>query len=133
LALLLEGDAMNERLTLRVDNPPPAKDGGLSIRNPKHRHHPYVKALRIELAKKMKTRDPFEGAPLKLTMHYKRKDSNSDALNIINGVSDILQKRSYPKYMHDVWVFDDDAQVKRFEYTEEGGSKDEYYITIATI
>jgi hypothetical protein len=124
---------MNERLTLRVENQPPAKDGGLSIRNPKHPHYHYVQALRTEMKKKMKSRDPFDGTPLKLTMHYKRKKSNSDALNIINGVSDILQKRSYPKYMHDVWVFDDDSQVKWFEYTEEGGANDEYCITVEVI
>ena len=124
---------MNKRLTLRVEYPPPAKDGGLSIRNLAHPHHTLVEALRKEMRKKMKGRDPFERVPLKLTIHYKRNSSKSDALNIINGVSDILQKRSDAKYMHDVWVFDDDAEVRWFEYTEEDGANDEYYITVEVI
>ena len=81
----------------------------------------------------MKNRQPFSSIPLKLTMHYKRKKGRADALNIINGVADILQKRSYAKYKCDVWVFDDDAQIKCFKYTEERGTKDEYRITMEAI
>lgn len=123
-----------ELLEFLVDSAPPAKDGGTSIRNPQHPHFDRVCALREKMAEVMKGRSPFVGVALRLDLRVYRATCRADALNLINGLTDVLQKRcGWAEYQHDVWVFDDDANIREFHYTEVASDRDCYQVTLRPI
>lgn len=125
---------MSAKIVIHVDGAPPAKDGGLAIRNPSHSHHGHVKLLRASMATAMAGKQPFAGVPLRMDIHHWRKTSRADALNIINGIADILQQRcNTSAYQHSIWVFDDDWYIKEFHYSEEVGEVDRYEVSIEPI
>ena len=125
---------MSSEIRVQVGDAPPAKDGGTSIRNPSHSHFPLVLALLDAMKAAMSGRKPLEGIPVKLSMHYWRGAGRADALNAINGVADIIQKRCHPPYEpFDVWVIDDDSNIREFHYTEEGSGSDRYELAVAPL
>jgi hypothetical protein len=124
---------MSTSIIVRVYDAPPAKDGGFSILNPRHYSYPRVQALRAAMRVTIAGRSPFVGVPLRLTMRYHRATSRSDALNIINGVADVIQRRCAAEYRSDVWLIDDDANIRAFEYAELLSDHDWYELTISTL
>lgn len=122
---------MSEPIVIRVDAAPPAKDGAKSIRDPGHPHHPLVQHLRNAMREALRGREPLHGVPVRMDMHYWRKHGKGDALNLINGVADIIQRRSHlAAHAHEVWVLDDDKWIKYFHYSEEPGDHDRYELVI---
>lgn len=123
-----------KEIIIRVGAAPPAKDGGKSIRSRDHRDYALVVALREAMAKTMATQDAFEGVPVAMELRVVRARCRADGLNLINGVSDVIQRRcNTPDYAHDVWVLDDDANVREFHYYEEPGDRDSYQVTVRQI
>lgn len=121
-------------VVIRVDGPAPAKDGGRSIRNPAHPHSVRVQALRQAMAVAMQGRTAFEGTPVRLKMRLYRRDCGCDALNLINGVADIIQRRHHrAEHGHDVWVLEDDAQIREFSYQETPAERDSYELVITSL
>jgi len=125
---------MKRTISLVVQAAPPAKDGGFSIRNPNHSHYRLVTALRDEMRKALRDGEPFTGVPVRLEMHYERASGRADALNVINGVADVIQLRCHSE-MHrcDVWLVDDDAWIREFHYSEEAGERDLYEIVVTEL
>jgi hypothetical protein len=121
-------------ICIRVDGPAPAKDGARSIRGADHPHAGRVQALRKGMAEAMVGRLPLEGGPVRLEMHVFRHACRSDALNLINGVADIIQRRCHrPEHAHDVWVLDDDVQIREFAYRETPAEFDAYELVFTPV
>ena len=114
---------------IEVNEKPPAKDGGMAIANPQHPHFPRVVALRAAVNQQVTARQRFEdGVPLRLQMTYHRpNDENSDGLNLINGVADIIQRRGH---LNQPWAIDDDKNIKAFTYCEYAAETPSYTIAI---
>ena len=124
---------MSKPIRIEVNYPPPPKDGGLSIRNPGHSHAPLVDKLRERMHEAMKAHKPLTGVPVRLTMHYRRATSQADALNLINGVADIIQQRAAKGCEYPVWLIDDDKNVREFHYTEARADHDSYVLILETL
>lgn len=123
---------MTKPIQLEVRYPPPAKDGGFSIRNPAHPRAALVEKLREQMRRALTQHEPIEGIPVRMTMHYCRLTSRADALNIINGVADVIQKRS-DAHPHPAWLIDDDKNIREFKYTEEPADHDLYTLVLETL
>lgn len=127
----MENRGQHGTIEIRVSAAPPAKDGGSSIRAPEHVHHHLVLALREAMDEVMRDRDPFEGEALCMDLRLRRARCKADGLNLINGIADVLQYRCpRPEYRHDVWVYDDDANIREFHFHEERGDQDSYEVRI---
>ena len=125
---------MNEPIRVRVEAAPPAKDPGFSIRNPQHPNALLVEALREAMRRAMAGREPLEGVPARLEMRLFRAACRADALNLINGIADVIQRRCHSlEHACDVWLIDDDANIREFHYTEEPAGRDAYEITLRRI
>ena len=121
-------------IAIAVPCAPPAKDGAISIRNPEHPDHAKVQAIRDAMGHVMAQQHPFGRIPLKMTMHCCRGTCRADALNMINGVADIIQKRcNTPSYRWDVWATEDDEDIREFHNTEEPAETDSYTVTIGPL
>nr|ALS90763.1 MetaGeneMark_Unknown Function [uncultured bacterium] len=121
---------VEQRIVLRVEAAPPAKDSDTSIRNPKHARFVLVEALRRVMKEVMASHTPFEGVALCMEMRYHRATGRADALNLINGVSDIIQRQCGKLHLHDVWVIDNDVNIREFHYKEERADYDHYEVVI---
>jgi hypothetical protein len=121
-------------IVIRVEGPAPAKDGGRSIRGLEHPHAERVQTLRQAMAAVMAEREPFDLGPVRMDMRLYRQVCASDALNLINGVADIIQRRHHlPEHAHDVWVLADDAQIREFSYQESPAEQDSYVIVVTPL
>lgn len=121
-------------IVLRVPAAPPAKDGGTSIRSPGHDHRHLVAALRGAMAEAMRDEEPFEGERLGMELRLQRGQCKADALNLINGVADVIQRHcTWAEYRYDVWVFDNDANVREFHFSEEPAVQDAYEVRVYPI
>lgn len=114
---------------IEVHAAPPAKDGAKSIRAETHTHHVRVRALREAMAR-LEPDERFEGVPLRLEMTVSRLADRSDALNAINGVADIIQRRGNPEQP---WLIDDDANIREFTYREVRGNAAFYTVRVTAI
>lgn len=125
---------MDPRIAIRVNAAPPAKDGAISVLNPNHSTHDRVQALRGAMKAQIGAHKRFENVNLKMVMHYERATSQADALNIMNGVADVVQRRCHFKaYRFEVWLIDDDRNIREIHYSEEPADKDSYEATIEPI
>lgn len=114
-------------MRLVVHAAPPAKDGGTSIKSDAHPHFRFVEALRAAM-QAVPEAERFQGADLVLSMRYERATSRADALNLINGVADVIQRRGNAGQ---AWVIDDDARIREFHYVESPGQSDSYVIEVS--
>ena len=122
---------MSQPIRLRVDAPPPAKDGAKSIRSPEHLRYRITVALREKMAEVMEGHQPFTGVRLRMDVHYRRAASQADALNIINGIADVIQAHSHREdHRFDVSVLDDDTNIREFHYTEAPSEHDSYELVV---
>jgi hypothetical protein len=49
-------------------------------------------------------------------------------------VADVIQKRAHrDDQAYDVWVFDDDANVRDFHYAEEPAEQDRYTVIVRKV
>ena len=55
-----------------------------------------------------------------MKVRYVRSAGKADALNILGGIGDALQGIAY----------EDDRQIRRVEYVEERGERDEYWVEV---
>ncbi len=110
-----------------VESAPPAKDGAKSIRSPAHSHFRLTEALRDAIRGQVAEADRLVGVHASLSMHYERAVSRADALNLINGVADIIQRRGNDGAP---WMIDDDANIRAFRYSESRGATDRYVIDL---
>lgn len=125
---------MIEAISIRVAAPPPAKDGAKSIFSLDHPHYPRVVALRAAIQETMVNRTPFEGVPLRLAIAYERATCRADALNIVNGIADVLQRRPTMRaYANETWAFDDDVNIREIAYRETSAAAEAYQIVITRI
>ena len=77
---------------------------------------------------------PFEETDVRMVMHYQRARGRADALNIVNGVADVIQRRSHSRQQRfDTWVIEDDVQIREVHYTERQGPADRYEVTISAL
>ena len=82
----------------------------------------------------MADRERFEGVGVALEMHHWRAAGGADGLNLINGVEDVIQKRAHrDDQVYDVWVIDDDANVREFHCAEEPAEQDRYTVTVRKV
>ena len=115
-------------LRIEVDGPPPIKNTAKSMRSVGHPHAQRIAALLEAMAKvSPEERERLEGRPLKMVMHYERQPSLADALNLANGVADVIQRRGNPGAP---WLIDDAHSIVEFHYTERIADHDSYWIEI---
>lgn len=114
-------------MRIEVDGPPPVKDGGMSSRGETHRHYPYVKSLRDAMTQQVSEQSRLTGIPVVLTVHFDRARSKADALNLINGIADVIQARGNPGHPS---MIDDDANITEFHYTEARTDTDRYSVEV---
>lgn len=122
-----------EEVAIRVEQAPPAKNAALSIFSMKHPDYARVMALQEATRVAMNGRAPFIGLPLRLELRVGRAACRADGLNLINGVADVLQRRPNLAYLKPSWVFDDDANIKEFRYSETPSDKDWYEVRVAPL
>ena len=112
-------NSVNGAIHIRVEAAAPAKDGGRSIRHSQHVHFGRVEALREAMTLAMNGRQPFERMPLKMEVHVRRFACRADALNLLNGIADIIQRRCHlPEHKYPVWVLEDDSDIREVVYRE---------------
>ena len=123
---------MAQCITIEVSCGPPAKDSAKSVMSKDHDHYPRVQALEEAMLEAMQGRTPFEKVPVKMCMTYHRsKGSKADALNMANGVADVIQKRGNES--RDCWVIDDDQNIREFHYSETQARSDWYTLTVTPL
>jgi hypothetical protein len=77
---------------------------------------------------------PFEETDVRMVMQYQRARGRADALNMVNGAADIIQRRCHGRQQRfDTWVIEDDAQIREVHYTEQQGPADRYEATISAL
>jgi len=119
---------------IEVTGIPPAKDSAKSIRSQDHPHFSRVKSLVEAMEEAMIECLPFEETNVRMVMRYQRARGRADALNIVNGVADIIQRRCHRRQQRfDTWVIEDDAQIREVHYTERQGPADRYEVTISAL
>ena len=105
----------------------------MSILGPTHAQFPRVEALRSAMRDALVSAEPFAGVPLRLEMSMYRALCRADGLNLINGVADVIQRRCAAAYRSDVWLIDDDVNIRAFAYSEEAADHDWYDLMISTL
>ncbi len=63
-----------------------------------------------------------------MVMRRERHSSKEDALNAINGVADIIERRGNQDQSY--WLIDDDSQICEFHYWERLGEKERYEVIL---
>ena len=122
-------------IMIKVDAAPPAKGGGLSIRNPEHEHYARVEALRQAMRQAIEDgQEPYKGIGVIMIMHRCRAKAQEDPLNAISGVADTIQERcDTPDYRYAYWLIDDDKNIRQFHYMEESAKEDSYVVILAPL
>ncbi|RJQ12336.1 MAG: hypothetical protein C4558_02125 [Dehalococcoidia bacterium] len=113
-------------MRIEVEGPPPIKNTAKSMRSEGHPHAQRIAALR-EAMSTVPPEERLEGQRLSMVMHYERQPSQADALNLANGVADVIQRRGNADAP---WLIDDDHNIVEFHYTERIASRDWYWIEI---
>ena len=121
------------KFILSVAAAPPVKDGARSIFNPQHPDHGKVLALQAAMSTALAYREPFEGVPLRLDVRVSRAACKADGLNLINGIADVIQRRTHYGYTKDVWLIDDDAYIQEFHYSERLADSDGYELIVSEL
>lgn len=123
-------------ISLTVTDWPPAKDGAISIFNPKHPHHSRV----VDLLQKAKQAlddsqwDPTESRPIGLELVISTPGGiPGDATNYLGGVADVLHASRSDEYLGDlakVTLYRDDGQIEEVRYYVERGDAPCYRVRV---
>lgn len=114
-------------MRIEVNGPPPVKDGGMSSRGESHLHFPHVQQLREAMRRQVTDDEHITRIPVILRVHFDRATSRADALNLVNGIADVIQARGNPG---EPWMIDDDANITEFHYTETRTESDRYTVEV---
>jgi len=125
---------VSDAIRFRVFAAPTAKDGVKAIRGATHQSKRRVAPLLAEMTNVMARRQPFGWVKLRMAPHDWRGRSDADALKIINGVSDIIQRRHQrPEHAYDVWIREDDVARRESQYSEKRADSDTYEVAISCL
>ena len=115
-------------MRVTVDGAPPSKDQGMSSRGPTHLHFPRVELLRKAMLDQVDPSERLVKTAAVMHVHYERFSARSDALNLMNGIADVVQSRGN---LDQPWIIDDDFFVTEFHYKETAADHDRYTVEIS--
>ncbi|MDB5096374.1 MAG: hypothetical protein JWM80_795 [Cyanobacteria bacterium RYN_339] len=95
---------------------------------------PSTGARRAAIRVAMADREPLGGGPIRMEVAYQRANRQGDALNMMNGIADVLQQRTtFASCAGDVWAIDDDHNIREFSYQEIPALRDSYQVRLSRV
>ena len=133
---------MPKEIMIRAGGWPPAKDGGDSIFNPRHRRHPLVRDLlsaageAIAVSGWRRAESPVPMGLELVVPERAARDGRVDPANNIGGVCDVLQderRNVKPSWLGELAghaLYENDSQVRENHYREDSSAPAGYQVRI---